>query len=229
MDASPEGAGPFPPWRGELRDRPTVYATLGIVYNATPELFAAIINALSTKPVNLVVTLGANQDPKQFAPQPSHVHIERWLPQQLLLPHCDVVVTHGGYGTVTAAVTWGIPLVLLPISAISRPTPRAARRSGSYSIPSAVPPPLSAPPRERCSTTRGIAAPPREWPDRPGSDQGWTMPSISSRPSLTERGDAQDRQAGVSDQRSGRGGDRAGRREGVARQWHESRTFSADP
>lgn len=34
-----------------------------------------------------------------------------------LLPRCDAVVTHGGYGTVTAALSHGCPFVLLPISA----------------------------------------------------------------------------------------------------------------
>ena len=41
----------------------------------------------------------------------------QWIPQHSLLPHCDAVVTHGGYGTITAAMTHGCPLVLLPISA----------------------------------------------------------------------------------------------------------------
>ena len=95
---------------------PAFTATLGTVFNQ-PALFAAIIDGLAREPLNLVVTVGRNQDPEQFGPQPSNVHIERWLPQALVLPRCDAVVTHGGYGTLTAALTLGVPLVLVPISA----------------------------------------------------------------------------------------------------------------
>ena len=34
-----------------------------------------------------------------------------------MLPRCAAVVTHGGFGTVSAALAHGLPMVLLPISA----------------------------------------------------------------------------------------------------------------
>ena len=52
-----------------------------------------------------------------IAPGPANVRVESWIPQAALLPHCAAVVTHGGYGTVAAALAHGRPLVLLPISA----------------------------------------------------------------------------------------------------------------
>ncbi|MGH2351831.1 MAG: glycosyltransferase [Chloroflexota bacterium] len=67
--------------------------------------------------MNLILTVGRNQDPAQFGPQPAHVRIERYVPQTLLLPHCDLVLTHGGSGTVMAALIHGLPLVTVPISA----------------------------------------------------------------------------------------------------------------
>jgi UDP:flavonoid glycosyltransferase YjiC (YdhE family) len=36
------------------------------------------------------------------------------VPQSLLFPRCDVVVTHGGSGTVLAALAHGLPLLVLP-------------------------------------------------------------------------------------------------------------------
>src|SRR3712207_7120050 len=39
-----------------------------------------------------------------FRSQPPHVRIVRYLPHDLLLPRCDVVVTHGGYGSVMACL-----------------------------------------------------------------------------------------------------------------------------
>ena len=80
-------------------------------------LLADIVQALATEACNLVVTVGPTLDPGVVDPRRPNVTVERWIPQRLVLPHCDAVVTHGGYGTVTAALTHGCPLVLLPISA----------------------------------------------------------------------------------------------------------------
>ena len=101
-----------------LPDRPTVYATLGTVFNSrTPGLFQAILDGLRDEPVNLIVTVGRDRDPDEFGPQPENVHIERYIPQSLLLPHCDLVITHAGFSTVTAALSHGLPMVAMPIDA----------------------------------------------------------------------------------------------------------------
>ena len=40
-----------------------------------------------------------------------------YLPQATLLPHCDLVVSHGGSGSVIGALAHGLPSVLIPIGA----------------------------------------------------------------------------------------------------------------
>jgi UDP:flavonoid glycosyltransferase YjiC (YdhE family) len=71
----------LPAWVNHLPDRPTVCATLGSVFNRMPEIFRAIIEGLSEEPLNLILTVGHNQDPAEFGPQPANVHIERYIPQ----------------------------------------------------------------------------------------------------------------------------------------------------
>jgi UDP:flavonoid glycosyltransferase YjiC (YdhE family) len=101
--------------------RRTIYVTLGTVFGAQyPEVFAAILAALSDQPVDLILTVGADVDPARFGPQPANVRIERYIaPDELatLLSHIDLCVCHSGFGTVMAALGAGIPLVLLPLSA----------------------------------------------------------------------------------------------------------------
>jgi UDP:flavonoid glycosyltransferase YjiC (YdhE family) len=111
------GGERLPDWALDLPERPTVYATLGTIVNRSPGVFAAILEGLCDEPITLILTIGRNQDPADFGPQPSNVHIERYVPQTLLLPYCDLVVTHGGFNTVQAALGHGLPLVLLPIAA----------------------------------------------------------------------------------------------------------------
>jgi MGT family glycosyltransferase len=107
-----------PAWIAQLVERPTIYATLGTVFNSrTPGLFEAILEGLNAEPVNLILTVGRDRDPDEFGPQRENVRIERYVPQGLLLPHCDLVITHAGYGTVTAALSCGLPMVAIPIDA----------------------------------------------------------------------------------------------------------------
>ncbi len=110
----------LPPWVAGLPDRPTVYATLGTEFSRGAEglaTFRAMLGALRDEPVNLIVTVGRHNDPADFGPQPGNVHIERFIPQSALLPHCDLVVQQGGFSTVTGALNAGLPMVLIPIQA----------------------------------------------------------------------------------------------------------------
>ena len=108
----------LPDWSESLSGRPVVYATLGTVFNTrTPGLFEAIIDALRDEPIELIVTVGRDRDPTEFGPQPANVHIERYIPQNLLLPHCDLVITHAGFSTIAAALSHGLPIVSIPIDA----------------------------------------------------------------------------------------------------------------
>jgi UDP:flavonoid glycosyltransferase YjiC (YdhE family) len=94
--------GTLPPWVAELPERPTIYATLGTMVSRLPEgiaTFVAILAALRDEPINLIVTVGNANDPAAFGVLPPHVHIERYIPQSLLLPACDLVVNQGGFST----------------------------------------------------------------------------------------------------------------------------------
>jgi UDP:flavonoid glycosyltransferase YjiC (YdhE family) len=116
-DVGAGGESWIPKWIETLEACPTVYATLGTVNNRTPELTSVILTALRDEPINLVLTIGSDADPADLGEQPAHVHIERYVPQSLLMPYCDLVVCHGGFGTVLTSLDAGLPLVLIPIAA----------------------------------------------------------------------------------------------------------------
>jgi MGT family glycosyltransferase len=106
--------------------RPLVHATLGTTeVNRTPGLYEAILAGLVEEPIELVIGVGRQRDPGDFGPQPDHVHIAQYLPHAALLPRCDVVVTHGGFGTIMGSLSVGVPMVVVPAQADQ---PRNARR-----------------------------------------------------------------------------------------------------
>jgi MGT family glycosyltransferase len=114
------GDDPVPDWLGALPPQPTVYMTLGTVFNTRHDLFETVIAALRDEPVNLIVTVGRDQDPNQFGPQPGNVHIERYIPHSDLLSRCDVMINMAGMNSVRTAFEHAVPLVLLPLVAEHR-------------------------------------------------------------------------------------------------------------
>src|SRR5205823_1587449 len=78
-------------------------------------VFRGILAAVRDEPINLILTVGRENDPAQYGPQPGNVHIERFIPQNSLLAHCDLLINHGGFHTVAGALAEGLPQVLIPV------------------------------------------------------------------------------------------------------------------
>ena len=107
-----------PPWVARLNGAPTVYFTLGTVFNIeSGDLFARVLAGLRDLPINVIATLGREIDPEEFGLQPANIHIERYIAQSLILPHCSLVVSHGGSGSVIGALAHGLPMVVIPMGA----------------------------------------------------------------------------------------------------------------
>ena len=130
------GGDTLPDWVDQLSGRPLVYLTLGTVYNHRADVFSAFIEGLRDEPVELVVTVGRDQDPAQYGPQPPNVHVERYVPQTLLFPRCALVVSHGGSGTIMAALANGLPMVVVPIAADQ---PENAERCAALGVARVLP------------------------------------------------------------------------------------------
>jgi len=111
----------LPDWLSSLPPQPTVYVTLGTEANNMPGFYPGVLRTifegLRDEPLNLIATLGADKDPADFGDQPANVHIERYVPQSLLLPYCDLMVMHGGSNSLLQALDMGLPMVIIPLIA----------------------------------------------------------------------------------------------------------------
>jgi UDP:flavonoid glycosyltransferase YjiC (YdhE family) len=96
----------------------TVYFTLGTVFNLEcGDLFARVLDGLRELPFEVVATVGPHVDPAEFGPLPDRFHLTEYVPQSDVLPRADVVVSHGGSGSVLGALAHGLPQVLIPMGA----------------------------------------------------------------------------------------------------------------
>jgi len=92
---------------------PLVYLTLGTMFGSA-ELLRMAVDALADAPVRVLVTIGPSGDPTALGELPSHMHVERYVPQTLLLQHCDIVASHAGSGTFLGALAHGVPQLCMP-------------------------------------------------------------------------------------------------------------------
>lgn len=125
--AADDGAGETDAsWLSARASRPLVYFTLGTIFNLeSGDLFERVLLGLRDLPVDVVVTVGRELDPQVLGPQPPNVRVHNYIPQSLLLLHCNLCVSHGGSGSVVGALAHGVPMMLLPMGA-DQP-PNAAR------------------------------------------------------------------------------------------------------
>ncbi len=95
---------------------PTVYFTLGTA-DINLHVFSRVLAGLRELHANIVMTVGRDTDPAEFGPQPQNVRIERFIPQDEILPESDLVVSHGGSGSLIGTLAHGLPTILLPMGA----------------------------------------------------------------------------------------------------------------
>ena len=89
-----------------------VYFSLGSLGSADVDLMRRVIAALGRTPHRYIVSMG-----------PLHAELElagnmigaEFLPQTKILPMVDLVITHGGNNTITEAMHFGKPMIVLPL------------------------------------------------------------------------------------------------------------------
>ena len=121
---------------GSRAGRPRIYVTLGTIFNSgSGDLFERLLAGLAGLGADVVATVGRGMDPADLGPQPAHVRVERFVPQDEVLPEVDLVVSHGGSGSLMATLAHGLPSLLLPLGADQ---PHNALRAEELGVAAAI-------------------------------------------------------------------------------------------
>jgi MGT family glycosyltransferase len=89
-----------------------IYLSLGSLGSADVELMGRLIGVLAETPYRYVVSKGPQHDLVELA---DNMAGEEFLPQVSVLPFVDLVITHGGNNTITEAMHFGKPTIVLPL------------------------------------------------------------------------------------------------------------------
>jgi glycosyltransferase len=121
--AAPVDAPDLPHTWWPTADLPLVYVTLGSVAAGIgffPELYRDILAALADLPIRILLTLGEAGDPERLEPLPPNCHVERWWPQEQVMPRATAMITHGGFATTMLGLSSGLPMILIPLFALDQ-------------------------------------------------------------------------------------------------------------
>jgi UDP:flavonoid glycosyltransferase YjiC (YdhE family) len=89
-----------------------VLVTQGTVANSNLDrLIGPTLKALAGESDLVVVATTGGRPVEALGPLPENARVAEYLPYDWLMPKVDLLVTNGGYGTVTQALSLGIPLV----------------------------------------------------------------------------------------------------------------------
>jgi MGT family glycosyltransferase len=95
-----------------------VYVSFGSVTGGMPRfrgLYADVVAALADVAARVLLTVGEAGDPQALEPLPRNVYVERWWPQQDVMPHASAMIGHGGFGTTMEGLAFGVPMVVMPL------------------------------------------------------------------------------------------------------------------
>ncbi|KOV84327.1 glycosyltransferase [Nocardia sp. NRRL S-836] len=134
-DRIPVRPVPFsPPGPVPRRDRETlIYLTLGTVFGRQ-EVLAAAVEGLGRLDAQVVVAAPH----VRLDGLPDNVSLHPWLSQAEVIRQADVVVHHGGSGTMLGALVAGVPQVVLPQGADQFGNAQALVEAGLAARPEAL-------------------------------------------------------------------------------------------
>jgi len=102
-----------PPWTPPERSGAAlIYLSLGSLGSADVALMERLVDVLGRTRHRFIVSKGPQHESYELAPNMTG---GEFLPQASILPHVDLVITHGGNNTTTESMYFGKPMVVLPI------------------------------------------------------------------------------------------------------------------
>ena len=107
-------AVPFP-W-DKLDGRPLIYASLGTLQNGKERVFRAFAEACAGLDVQLVISHGGGLNEAAVQALPGTALVVPYAPQLDVLARASLTLTHAGLNTVLDSLTFGVPLVTVPIT-----------------------------------------------------------------------------------------------------------------
>jgi MGT family glycosyltransferase len=103
---------PFP--FEKLKQEQMIYISLGTLFNQQANLYRTCLEAFADKNIGVIMSIGKQTEKEQLGKIPENVIVEQFVPQIDILQRTSVFITHGGMNSVSEALYYHVPLLVLP-------------------------------------------------------------------------------------------------------------------
>jgi MGT family glycosyltransferase len=110
------GAPAFP-FEALGKERPLIYISLGTVYNAQKDFYRRCFAAFAGSHYHVVLSVGRKTPIASLGAIPANFIVQEYVPQLDILQRAALFISHGGMNSVSDALYYGVPLVVIPQSA----------------------------------------------------------------------------------------------------------------
>jgi UDP:flavonoid glycosyltransferase YjiC (YdhE family) len=104
---------PYPDVELPRGEAPLVLVAPSTAQDPEARLVRTSLEALAREPVRVVATLNRMR-PARRIDVPANAVLVDWLSYSQVMPQADVVICHGGHGTVARALAEGVPVLISP-------------------------------------------------------------------------------------------------------------------
>ncbi len=96
---------------------PVIYISLGTVFNDKVDFYRMCYEAFAGIDHTVVLSVGKRTDIASLGAMPQNFIVRAFVPQLELLQRTALFITHGGMNSVSEALYYGIPMIIVPQSA----------------------------------------------------------------------------------------------------------------
>src|SRR5215207_5712370 len=116
-------------------DGPLVLVAPSTSQDPECELVRVVLEALADEPVRVLATTNRHR-PEVPIEVPANAVLVDWMPYSQVMPAADVVISHGGHGTVARALAAGAPVLVCPaVGDMAENAARVAWSGTGLSVP----------------------------------------------------------------------------------------------
>ena len=114
--------------------RPLVFCSLGSLQGSRAAIFHKVAAVSADLGLRLIVAHGGRLAPDAIARLPGDPLVYDFVPQRAVLRQCALAITHAGFNTVLDAMSFGVPLVAIPLAFEQPATAARLARAGVADI-----------------------------------------------------------------------------------------------
>jgi UDP:flavonoid glycosyltransferase YjiC (YdhE family) len=134
--AAQEWTSPWP----AFNENPLVLISFSTTFMDQQDLARRVLRAVEDLPVRALLTTGPALTLEGIA-VPDNARVSAFVPHGAVLPQAALAITHGGFGTIQAALSAGVPLICIPTA---RDQPANAARIAELGLGLSLPAAASA-------------------------------------------------------------------------------------